>query len=590
MQTDRNTRRNHFRTWPLSIVIAGLGFLTCPALFAQESATQLRVHGTYPNAQEKSDRCAKFWQELNPLLQTIKAANESTNYDKLKPNLLGRAFAQASAMLREGDALKNMGETAGVDWSIRGDLARNLISGAITHSMSTKAGSDLAKKASQYQARTDKKRNSDIAKIKKLFDQKKIDEAETAINQLLYDIDTFYPWVTQQEQQGIAAQTRGVLDLLSQVHAQIRPARRKQLGMEAIKKLGINVNELIRDAETAALEIRADGKTNIGGSSYEGHAAFKHLSQRWLELRKRFLNALGYSVMVDNVWDSKCNEVLGVDSAVNDWKMVDTELTKRMSAALLKIIDSDTSRAAVSDLPQAYQAYLSAAAGLAIELDDSKFAAQCETGLTALAKTDASFGAKVENYQKATSELLIWQNRMATSRAQGRQQNSKPILDQVDTQDLLPSLRSSVPECMVALESKIGSTTDFKTAFTRDGRTFGSLDDRIWYSMLGEFHIAAADRLVKALYAEDSPPLSLAATIAVDTARAGHFERVGGQVSAISAHAMSTHFIQLQNEANYFCPPSKTPAVPPGLDNVLLEVQVRPEWVQHRYFFVDLKK
>lgn len=565
--------------------------LTAPsATHSQDNSLHLSVHGTYPYAKEKSDRCAKFWQELEPLLRKIKSANESNNYDQIKPALLGKAYAQASALLREGDALKNMGETAGVDWTIRGELARVMLNDTITKAMGTKAGSDLVKKASQYRARTDKKRNADINKIKKLFDQKKIDEAETAVNSLMYDVDTFYPWVSQQEQQGIAGQTRSVLDSLSQVHAEIRPVRRKQLGMEAIKKLGINVNQLIRDAEAAGLEIRADGKTTVDGNSLEGHAAFDLFAKRWLETRQKFLNALGYSVMIDNVWDSKCNDALGVDAVVNDWQVVDTELTKRMSAALLKIIDSEASRASTSDLPKAYRAYLASVGSLVIELNDPKFATQCESELMTFAKKDPAFGSKIENYQKVTNDLLFWRNRLAASQAKGRQQNSTPVLDEVDTQTLFPQLRNSLPECLAPLQPKIGSETDFSSSFTKDGRTFSALDDRIGYTVIDQIKHDAAASLIADLYATESAPLSLAAAMAMESARAGHYERVGGKVVAILPQAMATKFIQLQSDANCFCPPSKVPGVPPGLDQVVLEVQVKPKWVQHKYFFVDLEK
>jgi hypothetical protein len=525
------------------------------------------------------------------MLESVEEAVKSGNYDRIKVSALGKAYASASTIVREADSLRNMSESAGVDWTFRGERARGLFGDTILKTIGTTAGQALTKQASQHKQRTDKKRSTEISNIQKLFARQEFDQAEKACFELVQDTDTFFLWLSDQEQQSVTGQLRMVFDELSRVHAQLRPARRRQLGMDAIKKLDLRLNDLISSAEAASLEIRADGETNIDGATYTGSRAFSHLAQQWLDARRKLLNAYGYSVLLSGNWDSELNSLIGVDSNLANWHQVDAEVTKRMQSSLIKIIEADAMKISTANLPKTYREYLQAISGLAIELDDAKFVADCESALMTLTKKDVTFAARVDNYHKATADLLEWHRRVAAARAASQKQTHLAILNQVDTQSLFPQLRAPIPEALASFQSKVGSATHFSKISTKEGRSFSAIDNRVWCSLTEDVAIQGVDSLEKCLFVTaDHPPLSLAAAVAIDSASIAHFESVGGLVTGLVPHGRAVRFANLKSDATCFCPPRKFANEEQLIEQVTVKVQLKPQWLQHKYFFVDLSK
>jgi hypothetical protein len=87
------------------------------------------------------------------------------------------------------------------------------------------------------------------------------------------------------------------------------------------------------------------------------------------------------------------------------------------------------------------------------------------------------------------------------------------------------------------------------------------------------------------LVTSQSPPLSLAATQAIATAKQGKYSAVGGSASTVKIEAFGIRFAKLPDAMNAIVPIAQLPTTNGELGNMLMRVNLNPTWVQHRYFF-----
>ncbi len=575
----------------LSVAAACLVAVDC--LPGQTTAESLEVTGIWPEAVERAGRCKKNWDEVSPLLLKLEQSIKANDPESIDAKLLGKGHVAVQNIIRDAEVLLQMGETAGVDYMFRAVDAKRIIEKAIELAKMTDAGQKVASQATAYKQKSDSKRTKAIENLRKLLSQKQLEKAETELNELAADIDLFHLWLNVSDAQFVSNQYSQIAKDVRFPINQARAAKTKQLALELIKKQQVKISALIDSAVAAAGEIQSTGKTTIDGQPADGPAAFSKYLKLWQAEHQKVVNCLGWASAIDGQLEPSLQNLMGLSSVPANWAAVDLELQSGMAAALIKIIAADTIQIGAGDLPRVYQQYVQTLGEHANKIGDPKFIAACESALDGLAKKDPAFAARVDNYRKATVDLLDWRNRYAHTAAVNQQATYPKSADLIGTQDCTPELKSGLPTVLPPIKTKVGQTVSATHVIGVNATAaYSGLEGRSWASVKGDLlQQSEVDALAHDLFATtENPPLTVAASTAIKSAMNREYESLGGTVLAFKPEGMSTRFAKLAPVMSGFLTPGQPTGEPAKRNDLILRVDIEPRWLQHKYFFVKLKK
>ena len=153
-------------------------------------------------------------------------------------------------------------------------------------------------------------------------------------------------------------------------------------------------------------------------------------------------------------------------------------------------------------------------------------------------------------------------------------------------------MKAGLHESLPTVRSHVGKSVQVKNVNAINEKAlYSCYDQRIYATINSNFYPqTAVDSLVGDLFVgNDQPPLSIAAAHALVTAQNNVFELTGGAIENLHVEAMTSRFGKLTTEMGAFYPLADLPTDKVKLSDTLIRIDLKPDWVQHKYFFAKVK-
>ena len=225
-----------------------------------------------------------------------------------------------------------------------------------------------------------------------------------------------------------------------------------------------------------------------------------------------------------------------------------------------------------------------------------------------------TYDAEVAAYEVGTTELLRWRARAAKALTAAKLTEYQPLEKRLhenfksegnyrglyppqEAHVSSPTLLASAPVVLPPGSARVAGqhvvawdvlriAPQSKTAVARyRSRTYANVPAGL--DLGAELESLKFDLLVS----EQAPPLTLASTVALDSAERGDLVAVGGDVVGNHLESVITRFAALPAAAHVLLPLGVLPSEDMtlmGLNQMLMRFDVQPRWVQHDHFFVEL--
>jgi hypothetical protein len=294
-------------------------------------------------------------------------------------------------------------------------------------------------------------------------------------------------------------------------------------------------------------------------------------------------------------------------------KKVD-QLKEVMSSTVVLVLEKESKNRSPIELVQQLEQYVAILGKYAHRIEGDEWIDLFDASILKLAtqSQDATKDSSklIENYQSATSELLMWHERFASAQAKILA-NGKPSLaetirkasiDQVSQlgyfmanaiESSPPTFMRSTLEALPGIGKKLGNDTFVvaSNVVRLDGESpvwMSKWENYIYGRFPNDFYKNDFSTVLKADCLVDSskPALSVRAASAIYTAERGDGLTVGGVVNDVATESALTRIIALKETAAAFLglqPPSDVNARL-TMEHVSLRANVIPKWFRHRYF------
>ena len=287
------------------------------------------------------------------------------------------------------------------------------------------------------------------------------------------------------------------------------------------------------------------------------------------------------------------------------------DFESKLIAAMGQLIAADAARVIPDGVEQVYMNYLDVLAEVAPQITSETWLPTVEGELNKLRDKSPQLARQVESYAQATNEVLRWRRRAADAAERSRREShpelaavwakgddlkamvarekgrSKPALTYLSSG--APALVRDLSTATLAQAARIDHISPSEA-----GGGISRYRQRLAARMPAyQLPAKEVDRLRTDLLVDaQSPPLTLAAAMALRSAESGYLQSAGGEVTGLELQSLITHFLRLED---------KSPHVPLGpfaldapfgeqspLVQVMYVYDLKPAWLRHEYFFASV--
>lgn len=536
----------------------------------------------------------------------------SANPTRVAGKKLSDLYAQVRQLRRAALDLQMMGETAGVDYSLRALVLSRQLGKLVQAFKGTPAGQTYLNQARQYlsSGKATAARKAAAQKLQRLLQDKKLDEAYKAACQELDQLRSVTMLLEPREEEIFLMELASAEGLI----ASDRNTAFRQQTQAALDRLAVSLlpktQELLQSIAATAGILRTAPQATVAGQTLAGPQCLESFAAAWKQVHLSALRgrAVDWAYMT-SIPDLSHLQQKGTPRFVEaDYARFCDDVVK----ALASLIEADAQRAAESEVPTLYLQYLQVLAPLVAAAGDDKLELAVQPALDKLAAKSTAFAQEVKAYVTATHELLRWRERLAQASAasaatafppsdqalvkffvgEGEYRGLwAPSLPDPASAHLLASCPEVIPTASQrALEQPVlvkniaglsGGKIGVARYATRHYTTLPLPD------VSAELVKLQQDLLVTA----QQPTLSLEAAAAVDAAQRGRYLAAGGVVKGFYLEGLIPRFAALRPEAQQMVALGLLPVEKPPLgfvSHVLVRFDVAPAWVQHKHFFLPL--
>lgn len=284
---------------------------------------------------------------------------------------------------------------------------------------------------------------------------------------------------------------------------------------------------------------------------------------------------------------------------------------------IVKLISDDAARVSPGEARRMYQDYVVAVTPLILLGDRAELTVKLQSTLDALVTRSPDLQIQVEAYRAASEDLLRWRERVANSYTKRQADTFPPLpetfvaaaMNSKDERERLFQPISGTEQATLngpgsITATVVGKLLQGKNVHTlnligaRNGSGFSISEARNSVFARCSFPIdttTAAEELQTALLVqESSPPLTLAASVAIESARRGDLMSIGGTISNIVIEGKSSKLANISDSDWGYVRLAKIPdsvtassATGTNIKNVVVRVEIEPTWARHQYFFLS---
>lgn len=569
----------------------------------------LDVHGQ-KFAPELLDLAQKLAEQNRVALEKFSALAKENKINKIDPIELSKVHVNQLRLQRAAEQLVLIGEPAGVDYVRRAGLQGSAVLQIVVTLQAIPAAGPGLSRLSGRASEVSQKHAKDLAKIEKLVQRQDWDTAEKELLEVFDDIDAFAVYMKPEDRIGLYSPWNSVNPPIMEAMRAKRKAAALAMFEERAAAAKTDHAKLLADIQAATASVQKTGKHTLAGKELTGPELIAHFDTVWQKTQVAALKSLA----IEWARGHQADRALPTPAWIalrSDYEQFATAATPALAA----LIAADAARVDAASAAALYQAYLPAVADL-VDHTGGKSESALQGALDAVLAKSPEATANVSAYRAATDELLRWRERVANEQAKAKQANYQEahalaraaFMRNVDSAGFyepepangVPKLYEAAAKTLVVGSPKIVGKEVLLTDIAALGGTsqagIARYRDRIYGRVT--LPIAAMATEVAALenqlmVSATQQPLSLAATRAVRGARRGDLVSAGGLVGSVFVEGHVTRFATLPDAAALLL----TLGALPGdyrdadqLEQVVLRLDVAPQWAQQRYLFVEVAK
>ncbi|MBC8353619.1 MAG: hypothetical protein H8E66_16595 [Planctomycetes bacterium] len=556
---------------------------------------------------------AAAYQETQTQLDAIAKGRGA----RLSGKAIGQTYSKYREVYRLAPQLEILAEPSGVDFAMRyrgiGARQWNEVIRPFAGAPSSQKFVNSIRLAIQKQTPA---RLKTLEKVQKLVSEQKWIAAEEELNRLFRGLEVGICFLSDQEREDIEkpfGEVRAAIDTaMSRIRSQ---EAAQQLGQSRAQQLPdfLTHTTAIREATAA---IATSGQADWEGEQVTGPQLVEGIGALWSEVHVACLRcrALDWAMQPLFQMAGASATKISPDPTSATMQQDYDQFSTVVIEAVIALIRADAARVSGDDTHRLYVEYLNSLAPLARQVADEKAVKAWDLALRQLAARSPSFDGEVKAYDAATRELLRWRARIATSIAQARSGDfktlDKHLYDEAVSKNpflglfperpngqLAPLLMASVPPIMTAVTPRligqqatafdvvrVSATSSSAIARFR-ARTYANVPAGL--DLSGQVSALRTDLMV----AKQAPALTLATAVSVHSAERGDLASVGGEIIGHHLEGLITRFAALPDAASILVPLGVLPTEDiqqPMLSQMLMRFDVKPTWIQHEHFYLDL--
>ncbi len=591
--------------WPLLCLTTATAEVVWPGSQAPQAI--LPVRDIEPNRTllaSATERYEKVASALADYQEAIEGGEEAVR--KIKPLDVGKTFVENSQLGRFAKLLALVGEPAGPELALRHQNFYQQLADVRSRLKQLPSVQSALPKALEQLRQRSKRGLNKLKAVDALIRDKKWDEAARQLFELRDGLDELGFWFE-------GAQAADAYEPYDQRMQTIQPNWwqwwREQNNALIDQQLGAhapNFASLLGEVEQAASAVASSGKGRVQNQELAGPDLVSHFIGRWqqVQLAALLARALDWSRDGDQEgWDRTRTTAL---------ETAQLQFSSDMPKALAKLIEADAARISPGEVPDIYARYLSACAPIAALAGEAATVPVLAPALDKLAAREPAFHQRVAAYRAATAQVLRWRERAAAAAAKARQ-SQFPQLEVVfqqsfakDTQHaglvsasdpqngprFLDPIPLVVEDASPRFLNQPVAAPNVLPIPTREGELVSRYAGHCYAAMTLRADLnSQVAALRRDLLAEQHPPLTLEAYLALDAAHQRRFERVGGTVASYELQAMVTRYLLVSELDVPLFGLGKMPGEPfaQRFQQAIVACRLEPSWLAHKYFFVSLK-
>lgn len=581
------------RSQKLSLLTFAIVFLAVPSIMLGQSAVMsLPANGFSKQANQFNANAKKNWDSIADFCKQVSEAEKANDLASIDCEEVGPAYAIARQILREGQALKNMREPAGVDWMHRGKFCADTLLSATGKLKTTTLGKEMSLKAEKYKEKSMKKRANAVAKVVKLFDKGQIGKAEVELDAILQEVDRFAPWLSPASGRQVYGQPEGIRRNMALRTKELREAEASQALSAALKSHPPKIDELIDEANAALKSVKATGTATVDGKSVNGPDAVKVLFTKWQSSHSNLLRSMGIAWIGKGLpveAEATPEKLLGTKLNTKSYSEAITKLSAQMNLLLPNIVEASLQQTNDTNALDTYVGHLRTVGFMSNNVPDQLIDA-IEKKLTAMESSPA-IGERIKNYKKVSGDALLWRSRIvkAARKSVAATPEILPATESLNKYSYIPTLTVGLDVVAANLnENAMGFETHVKNARALNGNAaFGNFRKRVWATAIGNLDVTPEVTALREdlFIGQGSPPLTVAAARSFATASRKSFSAIGGPVSKVQLEAMGSRFPKLPASMNSLIPLDYCPTENTLFEDMLLRFNITPKWIEHPHFF-----
>jgi len=602
--------------WIVSpIVFVAVALNSCEIIVANPTTRDvtkpLATHNTVAEAGPLSLALYAIAIDVEKFVSESEKTLQAKGATALQPKLLSRWKGKTNQAYREAEYLRTMGEPSSTDLLSRLYSTSTRLNPLIQAYCGTPKGSQLSASILKQLQKQQPGREKEYVKILGMAEAKQFAEAQKALDKIGVEMDESIHFIGLVERQPFYtpyAMTRSKID---PPMFNIRIAVARKAFEDAIASNRPDPAALTAWVAAAANQLKATGKATVDGKAdLSGPQVLEALSQRWGAGHGgcQRVQGLRWALRWHRDGDSSGTYGVGNGGAEVDPSFSEARAWNDAAiTAIGTIITANAESIQPADVPMQHRQYLTVLATMS-ELGDSRtIQLKGNEALASLLAKNSVYQESAKNYEAATRDLMTFQSRLANevSDALSKQFGvaDSVVRENSRIQGLSPGLYSETPaapilatlfypadQTLLTIGPKLVgkpartegvlriSPTSKTSAVDFSVRTYGT----VAAVMIPEPQLR---QMKQDLLVDDShPPLSIAATKAIDSAVMGNYAAVGGTIAGAQLESMITRFISISDAAAIIVPRGTTIAGTTEqtmMNQMAVRIDVDPIWIQH---------
>lgn len=602
------------------VIIAGLHVGYTPRACAnpnhKDPDVALAAYGSGTGTELHAEAAALYAAAVQETRKQLEAASSGRGA-KLSGQAIGQTRSKLIKIQRLAPQIEIYGQPSGPDFGLRymdAGLAQwnNVVRPYAAAPTSQKFVNSI-RLAIQKQTPA---RMKTLEKLQKMVAEQKWQAAEDELYRLFDGLEVGTCFLSLQERNDIAKPFAEVRSAIDNAMRRIRSQNAAQLLGQSRSQQTPDFAGHIKEFQEATAAVATSGQADWDGEQVTGPQLVGKIGVRWTEVHVACIRcrALDWAMQPLFQMAGANATKISPDPTSQTLQGQYSQFSTAAIEAIIALIRADSARVSGDDVARLYTEYVAALAPLSRQVADAKAVEAWDNALRQFAAKSPAFEAEVKSYEAATQELLRWRARAAASLARSRSSefltldkhlydatvSKSPFLglfpERPDGQ-LAPRLLASAPAIMTVasprLMGKQATAFDVVRVSPTSSSAIARYRARTYANVPAGLDLAAQVSALKSdlLIDEQSPALTLSAAISAHSAERGDLAAVGGELVGHHLEGLITRFASLPTAASVLVPLGVLPTEDikqPLLPQMLMRFDLKPVWVQHEHFYMDL--